>query len=88
MANLAFTKQGEHWVATATITADATLHVERKASAFFGMGQKSASTDSKYANVPQAQTYDCNIDTDIVAAKYPKHVRFVSESEVLNAHLD
>lgn len=84
--NVSFQKQGDVWVAEATITDVCALHVERVRDANFTIRQSSVQS-GKYAPIMETvgKTCSATVDTELVANIYPKYLRFESASEVVSA---
>lgn len=95
MATLSFAKNGNKWVAEATVHGDYVIHVERVSGGFFTILQRStASGQWKVCSpIPNSIGYDAGqiIDYAFGHGVYPSggmHVRFESGSEVTMAEIN
>lgn len=87
MSELNFTKQGDRYVAQATVNNRYALHVERVGAGKFSMAQRSTSSglymDCTLPDIVKhfGQVLDWEFDHGI----YPMHLRIESETEVTSA---
>ena len=95
MATLNFTKNGDKWVAEATVNKDYILHVERASGGSFSVYQRSTSSGQYKAcsPLPASIVYDAGqvIDYAFGHGVYPSggiHLRFESGSEVTMAEIN
>ena len=87
---LSFTKQGNVYVAEATVNSDYALHIERKGRiARFTIEQRHADSGMWAAcGIPSSINYTGQvIDWSFGHGVYPCHVRFTSEAEITTAVL-
>jgi hypothetical protein len=87
MAQLTFTKTNNQWVAEFEATADFNLHIERNDVGTLGIYQRGTASGNfapvQGAVVQLGKTYDA----DFSALVYPKYIKVVSASEVVNAEV-
>jgi hypothetical protein len=88
MAQLTFTKTNNQWVAEFEATADFNLHIERNDVGTLGIYQRGTASGN-YAPVQGAVLQlGKTFDADFVGAIYPKYIKVVSASEVVNAEVN
>lgn len=88
MATITFTKQGDLYVGTATLTKQSALHIERSAEGAFNVYQ------SHVENGVKAPVKDIDdlfeglvLDTTIEDDVYPIYLQFTSTSSITKAEL-
>lgn len=90
MATLNFTKEGDKYVAEATVNGDYALHVERKDDGYFVISQRSTAT-GQYKDCLGESSAGLVIDHAFGHGVYPSggmHLRFESASEVTMAEIN
>lgn len=90
MATLNFSKQGDFYVAEATVNNDYNLHIEREQFGVFFMQQKFAGDDYGTCNLPSVISNGNwkAMDYTFSHGMYPMKVRFKSLSEVKKAEIN
>lgn len=86
---LIFQKQDKVWVAEFEATADFNLHIERDEPGILALYQRTT-TSGEYAEIEGTREYRYKevYDCDFIGSVYPKYIKVVSASEVVNAEVN
>ena len=86
---LIFKKQDKVWVAEFKATADFNLHIERDEPGILALYQRTT-TSGEYAEIEGTREYRYKevYDCDFIGSIYPKYIKVVSASEVVNAEVN